>query len=192
LLKKSLESIHITKKCEICGKRINRVAAANEEPLVYCSFKCSLVGRRKFYLIMSIICLLIAIITQIVNHFKEQLIEALIVFLMFYVIFVLLFILAISGFLIHKRGIVYLNSDVSGVELILSKKIKIKPFEYSKNNKIDVCMICKLAIRISDYVYQCPECNSYFHQQHLDDWLEKKSTCPVCGCLLVKLNSKND
>lgn len=43
-----------------------------------------------------------------------------------------------------------------------------------------ICMICKLEIFPGDIVYICPNCKSYYHENHLLNWLVIKATCPVC------------
>ena len=38
------------------------------------------------------------------------------------------------------------------------------------------CVICKLAINVA----QCPICESYFHFEHLQSWLQQHDKCPIC------------
>jgi hypothetical protein len=43
-----------------------------------------------------------------------------------------------------------------------------------------ICMICKLEIIPRDTIYICPNCESYYHENHFLNWLVIKATCPVC------------
>ncbi|MHA1155570.1 MAG: hypothetical protein ACTSQK_05630 [Candidatus Heimdallarchaeota archaeon] len=180
-----MERNDITKKCNICGR------SNVSDDQYYCSFKCSLIGRRKIYFICSIFFLLIAIILQIINHFTVQSIEGEISFVLCYLGFGFMLILAICGYLSHRRNVNHNsidkeknrfsnNSDDRGFEFDKRKKINIKPFEYIKKNKVDICMICKLTFVFSDFVYQCPQCNCYFHKEHIENWLKDNTSCPVC------------
>ena len=73
------------------------------------------------------------------------------------------------------------------MEQIPTKKEKKKLTEYKliinekdklKNEK---CLICKLSIKQFEIIAKCPKCLTYFHKEHLDEWLVKKKQCPVCG-----------
>ena len=43
------------------------------------------------------------------------------------------------------------------------------------------CRICKLQIRANQFIFICSQCNSYFHENHLREWIELEDNCPVCG-----------
>ncbi len=47
-----------------------------------------------------------------------------------------------------------------------------------------LCMICKLALRNNQEILICPFCQSFFHEEHLQDWLQLADDCPVCKNLL--------
>lgn len=42
------------------------------------------------------------------------------------------------------------------------------------------CAICKLPIKPSEEVAQCPKCEYIFHFKHLKTWVEFKMKCPTC------------
>jgi hypothetical protein len=67
-------------------------------------------------------------------------------------------------------------------ELDINQKLP-EPFEYQEKYRtvIDFCMICKLEIRDKQMIMFCPFCKSYFHEDHLNEWLNKNSDCPVCN-----------
>ncbi len=44
-----------------------------------------------------------------------------------------------------------------------------------------LCMVCKLALRKNQKTLICPFCRSYFHEEHLLDWLQMADVCPVCN-----------
>ncbi len=49
-----------------------------------------------------------------------------------------------------------------------------------EGNKEFICMICKLQIYSDELVYICPNCNSHYHEDHLNEWLKIERKCPVC------------
>lgn len=49
-----------------------------------------------------------------------------------------------------------------------------------EEKKVEVCMICKLALKSDKPVSQCPMCQSMFHIDHIIEWLNLKGKCPVC------------
>ena len=67
-------------------------------------------------------------------------------------------------------------------------ELLIDPFKSTIEEKEAICMVCKLKIRKDEEIYQCPECNNYFHAQHLERWLEQRTRCPVCECMLKTKN----
>ncbi len=56
-----------------------------------------------------------------------------------------------------------------------------KSFRLKDTSKTYVCMVCKRDIEINQDVNNCPNCHSYYHQEHLFQWLQVNTTCPVCG-----------
>ena len=46
--------------------------------------------------------------------------------------------------------------------------------------KKEKCSICKLRLKQSDEILQCPQCESLFHKEHLVRWLKEIPECPVC------------
>lgn len=50
-----------------------------------------------------------------------------------------------------------------------------------KDKKEDIeCGICKLEIRENQTAYQCPNCKTVFHAEHILNWLLKEPNCPIC------------
>ena len=54
-----------------------------------------------------------------------------------------------------------------------------------KTKKDDKCGICKTSIKHGKEVYQCHNCETLFHKNHLIEWFKKKDTCPVCKTKLL-------
>ena len=54
-----------------------------------------------------------------------------------------------------------------------------------KTKKDDKCGICKTTIKHGKEVYQCHNCETLFHKEHLIEWFKKKDTCPVCKTKLL-------
>ena len=50
----------------------------------------------------------------------------------------------------------------------------------------EICQICKLTLRKKQKICQCPGCNSLFHKNHLEEWLETENNCPVCKNRLIE------
>lgn len=61
------------------------------------------------------------------------------------------------------------------------KVIPLESFAFTTDSDDYLCMVCKLPIRIIQKVVQCPFCQSYFHKDHLYDWLKMADDCPVCN-----------
>ncbi len=62
--------------------------------------------------------------------------------------------------------------------LITKREYNISNYNGEMKNKI--CSICKLAVRKKQQIVQCNKCLNIFHKKHLEEWLEKKDSCPVC------------
>ncbi|TFF84891.1 hypothetical protein EU523_01010 [Candidatus Heimdallarchaeota archaeon] len=63
---------------------------------------------------------------------------------------------------------------------------RLQNFATSKSKIQDqVCAICKLPIQKGQFIVQCKNCLALFHLKHLEEWLEEKNNCPVCGKLLL-------
>jgi len=56
-----------------------------------------------------------------------------------------------------------------------------KPFTDFTLNETTKCNICKLEIAKNEKIYRCPKCRSPFHINHLSEWLNENSDCPVCN-----------
>ena len=50
---------------------------------------------------------------------------------------------------------------------------------YGKLN-YDICAICKSQLKEDQIIYYCLSCSALFHEEHLNEWLQKKDYCPVC------------
>jgi hypothetical protein len=48
------------------------------------------------------------------------------------------------------------------------------------NYFIPDCMVCRRSIYAGEEILECPNCKVAGHQEHLDRWLDIKSTCPNC------------
>ena len=46
------------------------------------------------------------------------------------------------------------------------------------------CAICKLSFDDTETVFQCKNCLSLFHKEHLKQWLVNNTSCPVCDTKL--------
>ncbi len=60
-----------------------------------------------------------------------------------------------------------------------------KPFTDFCLEETTTCSICKLKIDKNEKIYRCPECRSPFHIEHLADWLNENSDCPICNVELT-------
>jgi hypothetical protein len=52
------------------------------------------------------------------------------------------------------------------------------------NSEIKSCLICKLPIKGSQKINNCPNCNYTFHTNHWDFWMTSKGSCPNCKHLI--------
>ncbi|MBK5113957.1 MAG: hypothetical protein KGD59_05985 [Candidatus Heimdallarchaeota archaeon] len=59
-----------------------------------------------------------------------------------------------------------------------------KPFTDFSLNEKTTCFICKLEIAKNEKIYRCPDCKAPFHMNHLTEWLNENSDCPVCNIQL--------
>ncbi|MGC9779707.1 MAG: hypothetical protein HZR80_10735 [Candidatus Heimdallarchaeota archaeon] len=101
-------------------------------------------------------------------------------------------IIGFLTFLLVISIIAFMTSLVLGVynavepttkkELILSQ-IKASKYRIEKEN---ICMICKFEIDKHEMIYTCPYCNSLYHKDHFQQWLDIDTTCPVCNQDLYK------
>ena len=175
----------MTKRCEVCGRNFQpRYTTEGEE--VYCSHKCAAIGGRKISLIVTVIILIIAVIFQIVSYFTDGEIEAIIVYSTFYIMSSLLLIYAIIGYIAYyKVNKESLDPEDVETQDMTFKEINCESLIYKDECKNNICMICKLEIRIGDRVNQCPHCGCFFHKEHLGDWMRENDNCPVCSAVLV-------
>ncbi|NHJ49964.1 MAG: hypothetical protein FK733_19385 [Asgard group archaeon] len=72
-----------------------------------------------------------------------------------------------------------LNVTISKTEI--DKKINLEQYITRLESNIENCSICKLTLDSKDTIVKCPKCNSVFHFEHLEYWLETNDKCPVCG-----------
>ncbi|MHA1462878.1 MAG: RING finger protein [Candidatus Heimdallarchaeota archaeon] len=61
----------------------------------------------------------------------------------------------------------------------------LKKFTNEENGEI--CAICRKNLKKDDLIFQCPNCSTFFHQNHLQEWLKANSECPVCRNTLIIL-----
>ncbi len=60
-------------------------------------------------------------------------------------------------------------------------KSQYKSFRLKDASKAYVCMVCKRDLEINQDVHNCPNCQTYYHEEHLFQWLQVNTSCPVCG-----------
>jgi uncharacterized membrane protein len=96
----------------------------------------------------------------------------------------------------NSKGIVRLNSKCKGsLEEIslesISNKYKIDAYIVLDPPIGEKGMISKMEINPSHDVLQCPQCNSFFIKDYLEEWLKESSFCPVCKYRLRIVQSSN-
>lgn len=81
------------------------------------------------------------------------------------------------------------------LNVALGKQNEITPneivsaVESTSNTKDDFCMVCKLVFKRKDEILQCPVCESFYHREHLLDWIRVHKNCPVCNQQLYEIKS---
>lgn len=63
--------------------------------------------------------------------------------------------------------------------------------DYEKSTVVLICCICRRKILEYEKVTQCPNCQTFFHSNHLSIWLNTKKTCPVCCYYFSRAHSNN-
>lgn len=48
-------------------------------------------------------------------------------------------------------------------------------------NELQVCPISKMKFSSNQEFVQCMNCNWIFHKSHMDNWMVKKRSCPICN-----------
>lgn len=66
----------------------------------------------------------------------------------------------------------------------------IKIFTSEENGEI--CAICRKKLKKDDLIIQCPNCSTFFHYNHLQEWLKANSECPVCKNTLIVLMPEDE
>lgn len=109
-------------------------------------------------------------------------------------LFMILFILSIIFFGIGTSLMIYStrngiremsNIKVSGFRtakqsLSLNNRSSSQIFVFEGEIKNKTCMICKKPIKSAESILQCPHCQSFFHREHLLNWLKTNNHCPNC------------
>lgn len=62
-----------------------------------------------------------------------------------------------------------------------SQNIKDAKFCQQCGNEIQTCPISKMKFSLNQEFVQCTNCKWMFHRQHLDNWMIKKRSCPICN-----------
>ena len=57
---------------------------------------------------------------------------------------------------------------------------KLEEIDSKTIDEDQYCSICKLELRRNQSILQCPFCKHLFHREHIEEWLETKTECPVC------------
>lgn len=68
-------------------------------------------------------------------------------------------------------------------ELIDSLPVRIMSEEDAL--MLNQCAICLEIFEVGDGVKQLTPCGHRFHEAHINEWLSRKSTCPLCRCDVV-------
>ena len=73
------------------------------------------------------------------------------------------------------------------IEIVEQKKREknIERLIYKGNIEGKVCAICKLDLRKKQKIVACPQCQTLFHKEHLEEWLEKEEKCPICKMKII-------
>ena len=61
------------------------------------------------------------------------------------------------------------------------QEYEIKAIVFEGGISGEKCQICKLELRKDQIILKCPSCDKLFHRNHLEEWLQKTTECPVCG-----------
>jgi len=72
----------------------------------------------------------------------------------------------------------------NSVKPLKNKVIRISQFHFKETETDKICMICKLPIQYRQVIYQCPNCKTLFHSNHLVGWLNHSDNCPICNHIL--------
>ncbi len=78
--------------------------------------------------------------------------------------------------MVERRPVLEILNEIPLNELLLGKMV----FK-GKILKEDKCAICKLSVKKSQNIVQCPKCLNLFHYEHLNSWFKNNKKCPVCG-----------
>ncbi len=70
------------------------------------------------------------------------------------------------------------SEPITKKELII---MYLRPSKYYPKKQNIECMICKLEIDKHKMIYTCPYCNSLYHKDHFQQWLNIDTSCPVCN-----------
>ena len=61
-----------------------------------------------------------------------------------------------------------------------SQNTKGSTFCHQCGHELKVCPISKMKFSLTQEIVQCTNCNWIFHKPHMDSWMLKKQSCPVC------------
>ena len=54
------------------------------------------------------------------------------------------------------------------------------------------CSICRKNLKQNESIVQCSNCDTFYHLQHLQEWLKKDSGCPVCRNTIIIIDSEDN
>lgn len=74
-------------------------------------------------------------------------------------------------------GWIIKSKQTKDIELGLKGFTNVELIEVKENT---ICQICKLTIKKNTEIVTCSSCSSFFHKNHLIQWLKTNSYCPVC------------
>lgn len=78
-----------------------------------------------------------------------------------------------------------LGTRKKSLSLVTRREYNLTIYDGEVQN--EKCSICKLNLRKKQQIVQCNKCLNLFHKKHLEDWLEKKDSCPVCNENIVDI-----
>jgi hypothetical protein len=64
-------------------------------------------------------------------------------------------------------------------------QVKANSLIFDKKLGTNICLICKLELENNEECFQCSYCQSFFHKEHLLQWLKSANSCPFCGQILT-------
>ena len=64
--------------------------------------------------------------------------------------------------------------------------------KFTKDEYGEICSICRKDLKVNESIIKCSSCDSYYHHNHIQEWLKKDSRCPVCKNKLIIVVSEDE